>query len=125
MTWETILKRAITTHEDYKKYFSFFNGEALPLGSVVEYRGFSKVTLPMGMMKTVAVRELIRGKQYKIIGANYSSSIGDYVLVAEDLSLAGSFVSLPMKIMMKYGRKFKVISRGSEEQRNFSVPRKK
>ena len=49
MTWEDILKRVIKTHDDYKMYFSFFDGEALPFGSVVEYTGSRKITLPSNM----------------------------------------------------------------------------
>ena len=121
MTWEDILKRIIKTHEDYKMYFSFFDGEALPFGSVVEYTGSRKMPLPTGVMRNEGYPEIVKGNRYKIGGADYSTLIGDYVLIAENDS---GFVSLPRKMMVREGRNFKVISRGSEEQRNNSVPPK-
>ena len=123
MTWQNILKRVIKTHEDYKMYFSFFDGETLPFGSVVEYTGSRKITLPSNMR---VFNELTKGNRYKLLGARYDTLIGDYVLTAEQLTLAGGrFVALPRRTMVEEGRNFKVISRGSEQQGNISVPRKK
>ena len=123
MTWEDIIRKGmIKGHKDYKMYFSFFDGEALPFGSVVEYTGSRKIPLPTGVMRNEGNPEIVKGNRYKIVGANYSTIAGDYVLNVEDDS---GFVSLPRRMMVEDGRNFKVISRGSEEQRNISVPRKK
>ena len=46
----------------------------------------------------------------------------DYALIVDGDD--GGVVALPRRLMMEEGRNFNVISRGSEEQRNISVPRK-
>ena len=39
MTWQNIIRKRLVGYEDYKMYFSFFDGETLPFGSVIEYTG--------------------------------------------------------------------------------------
>ena len=65
--------------------------------------------------------KLVKGKKYKIYSAFYSTKIGDYVL---DVETDSGFLYLPRRIMVEEGRNFKVISRGSEQQGNISVPPK-
>tara|TARA_R100000231_G_C5192992_1_gene124906 strand:- start:40 stop:426 length:387 start_codon:yes stop_codon:yes gene_type:complete len=126
MTWQDIIRKRLVGHEDYKMYFSFFDGETLPFGSVIEYTGSRKIPLPVipdwesGSRKA----NLEKGKQYTINGAvdpSYRSASRDYGLLAES---DNGRIMLPRRLMMEEGRNFNVISRGSEEQRNISVPRK-
>tara|TARA_R100001460_G_scaffold314_3_gene1470 strand:- start:9438 stop:9818 length:381 start_codon:yes stop_codon:yes gene_type:complete len=126
MTWEDIIRKGmIKGHKDYKMYFSFFDGEALPFGSVVEYTG-SRVNNYLPVIPDWESRSrqayLEKGNRYTINGARYHPTYKDYGLLAES---DNGRIMLPRRLMMEEGRNFKVISRGSEEQRNISVPRKK
>ena len=128
MAWEDIIRKGmIKGHDDYKMYFSFFDGKTLPFGSIIEYTGGSrKIFLPVIPDSESRSRQayLEKGNRYTIRGVidpSYRSASRDYSLVVD--SDKGT-VALPRRVMMEEGRNFKVISKGSEEQRNISVPPK-
>ena len=128
MTWKNIIRKGmIKGYKDYKMYFSFFDGETLPFGSVIEYTGSKEIVIPLTRKtNNRSQARLENGKRYTIRGAvdpSFSSGGNrDYGLLAES---DGVTVILQRRLMMEEGRNFKVISRGSEEQGNISVPPKK
>ncbi len=128
MTWQDIIRKGmIKGHDDYKMYFSFFDGKTLPFGSVIEYTGSREIPIPVFPDRVSGSRQakLENGTRYTIRGVidpTYRSASRDYALVVDS---DNGQVALPRRVMMEEGRNFKVISRGSEEQRNISVPRKK
>lgn len=128
MTWKNIIRKRLIGHNDYKMYFSFFDGEALPFGSVIEYTGSrANNSLPV-IPDSESMRrqaKLENGNRYTIRGAvspTYRMASRDYALIVDS---DNGKVALPRRLMMEEGRNFNVISRGSEEQRNISVPQKK
>ena len=127
MTWKNIIRKRLVGYEDYKMYFSFFDGETLPFGSVIEYTGSrANNSLPVIPDSESGKRQakLENGNRYTIRGAvspTYRMASRDYALIVDS---DNGQVALPRRLMMEEGRNFKVISRGSEEQRNISVPRK-
>jgi len=125
MDWKNIIRKSpIKGHDDYKMYFSFFDGETVPFGSVVEYTGSKSMKLPVLPHTESMSRQarLEKGNQYKIDGATHQSVFGDYGLVAEHDK--DGTVMLPRRTMLELQGDFKVISRGSEQQDNMSVPLK-
>ena len=129
MTWKDIVRKRLIGHGDYKMYFSFFDGEALPFGSVIEYTGSrANNRLPV-IPDSESMRrqaKLENGNRYTIRGAvspTYRMASRDYALIVDSDSDDGQ-VALPRRIMMEEGRNFRVISRGPEEQGNISTPPK-
>ena len=126
MTWQNIIRKRLVGYEDYKMYFSFFDGETLPFGSVIEYTGSrANNSLPVIPDWESGKRQARLENRYTIIGAvspTYRMASRDYALIVDGDD--GGVVALPRRLMMEEGRNFNVISRGSEEQRNISVPRK-
>ena len=125
----------IKNHSDYQMYFSFFNGKALPYGSVIEYTGDDIRKKRLGVIPHTASMSrsatLETGNQYEIVGSGYYSTYGDYGLYVDPIDYMtgekkeNNLVFLQSKLMKDgaEGRNFKVISRGPESQNNVSVPR--